>query len=238
MAKKNEEISEEMNVKNSDMPTEEEMKELIHEYAQDKLRYVQSELKAPKNQYNSFGKYRYRSCEDILEGVKPLLQKYRCAITLSDSIELIGDRYYVKATATFYDCETLGQISNTAYARESDDKKGMDASQITGTASSYARKYALNGLLLIDDTKDADTDENRNETTGRARSEAAKKGMATKEQNAMESANQIISEKDVLVLKELMQKKGIDPNQKWKGKELSELTNAEWVQAVNWLEKK
>ena len=203
-----------------------------------RLLRVQKDLKAPKNQYNSFGKYRYRSCEDILEGVKPILQEYGCAIVLSDTIEQIGDRFYVKATATFYDCETGESVSNTAYARESDDKKGMDASQITGTASSYARKYALNGLLLIDDTKDADTDENRNETTGRARSEAAKKGMATKEQNALESANQIISEKDVLVLKELMQKKGIDPNQKWKGKELSELTNAEWVQAVNWLEKK
>ena len=203
-----------------------------------RLLRVQKDLKAPKNQYNSFGKYRYRSCEDILEGVKPILQEYGCAIVLSDTIEQIGDRFYVKATATFYDCETGESVSNTAYARESDDKKGMDASQITGTASSYARKYALNGLLLIDDTKDADTDENRNETTGRARSEAAKKGMATKEQNALDSANQIISEKDVLVLKELMQKKGIDPNQKWKGKELSELTNAEWVQAVNWLEKK
>lgn len=203
-----------------------------------RLLRVQRDLKAPKNQYNSFGKYRYRSCEDILEGVKPILQEYGCAIVLSDTIEQIGDRFYVKATATFYDCETGESVSNTAYARESDDKKGMDASQITGTASSYARKYALNGLLLIDDTKDADTDENRNETTGRARSEAAKKGMATKEQNALESANQIISEKDVLVLKEMMQKKGIDPNQKWKGKELSELTNAEWVQAVNWLEKK
>lgn len=203
-----------------------------------RLLRVQKDLKAPKNQYNSFGKYRYRSCEDILEGVKPILQEYGCAIVLSDTIEQIGDRFYVKATATFYDCETGESISNTAYARESDDKKGMDASQITGTASSYARKYALNGLLLIDDTKDADTDENRNETTGRARSEAAKKGMATKEQKTLESANQIISERDVLVLKELMQKKGIDPNQKWKGKELSELTNAEWVQAVNWLEKK
>lgn len=203
-----------------------------------RLLRVQRDLKAPKNQYNSFGKYRYRSCEDILEGVKPILQEYGCAIVLSDTIEQIGDRFYVKATATFYDCDTGESVSNTAYARESDDKKGMDASQITGTASSYARKYALNGLLLIDDTKDADTDENRNETTGRARSEAAKKGMATKEQNALESANQIISEKDVLVLKEMMQKKGIDPNQKWKGKELSELTNAEWVQAVNWLEKK
>lgn len=203
-----------------------------------RLLRVQKDLKAPKNQYNSFGKYRYRSCEDILEGVKPILQEYGCAIVLSDTIEQIGDRFYVKATATFYDCDTGESVSNTAYARESDDKKGMDASQITGTASSYARKYALNGLLLIDDTKDADTDENRNETTGRARSEVAKKGMATKEQNALDSANQIISEKDVLVLKELMQKKGIDPNQKWKGKELSELTNAEWVQAVNWLEKK
>lgn len=220
------------------LPTQEEQKKIDTLMFYGRLRCVQRDLKAPKNQYNSFGKYRYRSCEDILEGVKPILQEYGCAIVLSDTIEQIGDRFYVKATATFYDCDTGESVSNTAYARESDDKKGMDASQITGTASSYARKYALNGLLLIDDTKDADTDENRNETTGRARSEAAKKGMATKEQNAMESANQIISEKDVLVLKEMMQKKGIDPNQKWKGKELSELTNAEWVQAVNWLEKK
>lgn len=220
------------------LPTPEEQNDTDTYMLYGRLLRVQRDLKAPKNQYNSFGKYRYRSCEDILEGVKPILQEYGCAIVLSDTIEQIGNRFYVKATATFYDCETGESVSNTAYARESDDKKGMDASQITGTASSYARKYALNGLLLIDDTKDADTDENRNETTGRARSEAAKKGMATKEQNAMESANQIISEKDVLVLKEMMQKKGIDPNQKWKGKELSELTNAEWVQAVNWLEKK
>lgn len=235
MAKKTEE--ELVSIKDI-LPTPEEQKDTDTYMLYGRLRCVQRDLKAPKNQYNSFGKYRYRSCEDILEGVKPILQEYGCAIVLSDTIEQIGDRFYVKATATFYDCDTGESVSNTAYARESDDKKGMDASQITGTASSYARKYALNGLLLIDDTKDADTDENRNETTGRARSEAAKKGMATKEQNAMESANQIISEKDVLVLKEMMQKKGIDPNQKWKGKELSELTNAEWVQAVNWLEKK
>ena len=235
MAKKTEE--ELVSIKDI-LPTPEEQKETDTYMLYGRLLRVQRDLKAPKNQYNSFGKYRYRSCEDILEGVKPILQEYGCAIVLSDTIEQIGDRFYVKATATFYDCETGESVSNTAYARESDDKKGMDASQITGTASSYARKYALNGLLLIDDTKDADTDENRNETTGRARSEAAKKGMATKDQNALESANQIISEKDVLVLKEMMQKKGIDPNQKWKGKELSELTNAEWVQAVNWLEKK
>lgn len=235
MAKKTEE--ELVSIKDI-QPTPEEQKDTDTYMLYGRLLRVQRDLKAPKNQYNSFGKYRYRSCEDILEGVKPILQEYGCAIVLSDTIEQIGDRFYVKATATFYDCDTGESVSNTAYARESDDKKGMDASQITGTASSYARKYALNGLLLIDDTKDADTDENRNETTGRARSEAAKKGMATKEQNALESANQIISEKDVLVLKEMMQKKGIDPNQKWKGKELSELTNAEWVQAVNWLEKK
>lgn len=235
MAKKTEE--ELVSIKDI-LPTPEEQNDTDTYMLYGRLRCVQRDLKAPKNQYNSFGKYRYRSCEDILEGVKPILQEYGCAIVLSDTIEQIGDRFYVKATATFYDCETGESVSNTAYARESDDKKGMDSSQITGTASSYARKYALNGLLLIDDTKDADTDENRNETTGRARSEAAKNGMATKEQNALESANQIISEKDVLVLKEMMQKKGIDPNQKWKGKELSELTNAEWVQAVNWLEKK
>lgn len=218
--------------------TPEEQKETDTYMLYGRLMRVQRDLKAPKNQYNSFGKYRYRSCEDILEGVKPILQEYGCAIVLSDTIEQIGDRFYVKATATFYDCETGESVSNTAYARESDDKKGMDASQITGTASSYARKYALNGLLLIDDTKDADTDENRNEAIGRSRSDGAKKAMETKEQNAKDNANQIISEKDANVLRELMKKKGIDPNQKFKGKEIAELTNAEWVQAVNWLEKK
>jgi hypothetical protein len=114
----------------------------------------------------------------------------------------------------------------------------MDASQITGTASSYARKYALNGLLLIDDTKDADTDENRNEAIGRTRSEAAKKAMATRREKDDEIINKVISEKDANVLRELMKKKGIDPSLKFKGKEISELTNEEWVQAMNWLEKK
>lgn len=202
----------------------------------DKLRMVQQKLKAPKNQFNSFGKYRYRSCEDILEGVKPLLEEVGAAIVLTDCIEQVGDRFYIKATATFMDGTDI--ICNTAYARESDDKKGMDASQITGTASSYARKYALNGLLLIDDTKDADTDENHNEAVGRSRSEGAKKAQATKKQNAVDNANQTISEKDLKVLIELMKKNGISPDQKFKGKELKDLTNAEWVAAVNWLEKK
>lgn len=127
-----------------------------------KLLTIQSELKAPKNQRNNFGNYNYRSCEDILEAVKPLLKKYECQLTLSDELVMVGDRYYVKATACFTDGEK--ETIATAYAREAEIKKGMDDSQITGTASSYARKYALNGLFLIDDTKDADTDEHAKQT--------------------------------------------------------------------------
>ena len=127
-----------------------------------KLQEIQHRLKAPKGQYNSFGKYKYRSCEDILEAVKPILNEVGCTLTLSDEIVLIGDRYYVKATASLHGQETSETV--TAYAREDMEKKGMDGSQITGTASSYARKYALNGLFCIDDTKDADTDEYANQT--------------------------------------------------------------------------
>ena len=139
----------------------------------EKLLRVQVELKAPKGQYNSFGKYKYRSCEDILTAVKPLLDKVGATITITDDLVLVGDRFYVKATATFTDTEKCTAITNTAFAREDENKKGMDGSQITGTASSYARKYALNGLLLIDDTKDADTDENHNER--KAKDEKAEK---------------------------------------------------------------
>lgn len=123
-----------------------------------KLLAIQRELKAPKNQYNSFGKYNYRSCEDILEGVKPLLDKYKATLFVSDSLELIGTRFYVKAIARFVDTESGEAVESSAFARESEDKRGMDAAQVTGATSSYARKYALNGLLLIDDNKDADTD--------------------------------------------------------------------------------
>lgn len=130
---------------------------------QQKVVAIQSMLKAPKWQYNSFGKYNYRSCEDILEGVKPLLSEQELILTIEDSIEMIGDRYYVKATATLSD--GTNSISTSAYARESLDKKGMDSSQVTGATSSYARKYALNGLLCIDDTKDADTMDNNKKAT-------------------------------------------------------------------------
>lgn len=119
------------------------------------LAQIQSELKAPKGQRNTFGKYNYRSCEDILEAVKPLLTERGLVLLITDDIVQIGERYYVRATATIYDSDG-SYISNSALAREEAVKKGMDASQITGATSSYARKYALNGLFAIDDTKDAD----------------------------------------------------------------------------------
>ena len=125
-----------------------------------KLLAVQTALKAPKGQYNAFGKYNYRSCEDILEALKPLLSEQGLVLTISDSLEMIGDRYYVKAVANLADTESKLSVESVAYAREEETKKGMDGSQITGTASSYARKYALNGLFCIDDTKDADTMDN------------------------------------------------------------------------------
>lgn len=125
-----------------------------------KLLEIQSRLKAPKDKKNTFGGYTYRSCEGILEALKPLLKETKTALLITDSVELIGDRFYILATATLTDAETGTQIAQaTGYAREADAKKGMDDAQLTGSASSYARKYALNGLFAIDDNKDADTDE-------------------------------------------------------------------------------
>lgn len=129
----------------------------------EKLMKIQVDLKVPKNQYNSYGGFNYRSCEDIVESLKPLLNAEKVIMYISDTIENINDRYYIKATVTIIDCETGEKLENTAFAREPASKKGMDESQITGTASSYARKYALNGLFCIDDTKDADSNEYRKE---------------------------------------------------------------------------
>lgn len=120
------------------------------------LTEIQGKLKAPKGQYNSFGKYKYRSAEDILEAVKPLLKDAGCTLTISDDIHIVANRIYVKAITTLSN-KNGESISTTAFAREEESKKGMDASQVTGAASSYARKYALNGLFCIDDNKDADT---------------------------------------------------------------------------------
>ena len=129
------------------------------------LMAVQADLKAPKSQHNFFGKYDYRSAEDIIEAVKPLLKENGLFLTMSDDIVLIGDRYYVKATVSVTDIVTGESVQTSALAREAAQKKGMDESQVTGTASSYARKYALNGLLAIDDNRDADTDEYQQQTS-------------------------------------------------------------------------
>ena len=123
----------------------------------EKLLAIQCELNVPKNQRNKFGNYNYRSCEDILEALKPLLKKYKVLLTIDDSIEHIGDRYYVEAEAKVRDIEKKGVISVFAYAREDKVRSGMAEAQITGATSSYARKYALNGLFAIDDTKDPDS---------------------------------------------------------------------------------
>ena len=121
-----------------------------------KLIEVQTKLKAPKSQYNSFGKYSYRNCEDILEALKPILKEVGATIIISDEVVSVNERYYVKATVKFIDTETGEAVEASANAREEDNKKGMDSSQLTGSTSSYARKYALNGLFAIDDTKDSD----------------------------------------------------------------------------------
>lgn len=155
------------------------------------IRNIQEELKAPKSQYNRFGGYAYRSVEDILTAVKPLLVNEKAELTLTDELVLIGDRYYVKATATYEDKD--GKKVVTGYARESENKKGMDASQITGTASSYARKYALNGLFLIDDTKDADSEEYHRRTSPTVQQKQTAKKQTTQRQVTKEQ--QVISAK-------------------------------------------
>lgn len=128
-----------------------------------KLLEIQKELKAPKTQFNKFGNYYYRNCEDILEALKPHLDKNKCALVIKDSIEHIGDRYYIKAVVELIDIETGDKVESSALAREEETKKGMDSSQLTGSTSSYARKYALNGMFCIDDNKDADTQDNTKE---------------------------------------------------------------------------
>ena len=125
----------------------------------EKLSNIQISLKAPKELYNDYGKYHYRNAEGILEAVKPYLAQFNLFLTINDELVQIGDRYYIKATAKLIECATGESITTVAYAREEVDKKGMDGSQITGSTSSYARKYALNGLFLLDDSKDADSDE-------------------------------------------------------------------------------
>lgn len=147
----------------------------------EKLAAIQAKLKAPKSQFNKFGGYNYRKAEDILEAVKPLLAEYGCLLNCTDELLLIGDRYYIKATAIITCIEDGSQVQTTAYAREEEEKKGMDGSQVTGASSSYARKYALNGLLCIDDTADSDTTNVGDQST-------AKKGTKKTAKKAEETA--------------------------------------------------
>ena len=140
----------------------------IHE----KLSQIQSKLNAPKGQYNNFGRYNYRNCEDILQALKPILSEHKCHVSLSDEVVIVGNRFYVKSTATITDSEN-NSFSTTAFAREAESKKGMDESQVTGSTSSYARKYALNGLFAIDDNKDADTLNNHADFTNQPVAQAA-----------------------------------------------------------------
>ena len=161
-----------------------------------KLLNVQRDLKAPKGQYNKFGKFNYRSAEDILEAVKPLNAREEILLTISDEPIFIGDWHYIKATASITDGKDTHVV--TAYAREALNKKGMDESQVTGTASSYARKYALNGMYLIDDTKDADTDEYRNQ---------GNKAPASKSASQAEIGN---LKKEIIAFSKLMNEQGKD----------------------------
>lgn len=203
----------------------------------EKLLAIQTELKAPKSQYNSFGRYNYRNCEDILEAVKPLAEKQKAVVTLTDDISVIGERYYVKATAKFVDVETGDLIENTAYAREEEEKKGMDGSQVTGASSSYARKYALNGLFAIDDTKDSDST-----NTGDSKKDSGNKGASGSQKQAQKPAvkqQQLPQAVDNAETAEKPEKKATAQSTKLTRTELVtewKLNNAEeWIA---WLEKK
>lgn len=184
---------------------------------EEKLMKIQVAIKAPKNLYNRFGKYYYRNAESICEAVKPYLAEQKVCLILHDDILQMGDRFYVKATAELRDTESSDVISVSALAREALDKKGMDDSQITGTASSYARKYALNGLFLLDDTKDADTDENRMERENRQEEKTT------------------ISKTEAKTLYAMIQNRGIDINDFLKEKgiqKLSDLSPERYVQVL------
>ena len=174
-----------------------------------KLMHIQTELKAPKNLYNSFGKYKYRNLEGICESVKPLLAKYGLAMTMEDSVRLVGDRVYVRAYVLLMDIESKETVDCTAYAREASTKKGMDDSQITGTASSYARKYALSGLFLLDDTKDADTDEYHTMTTRTKKAAKAKDPDPEPEDEIEKIKNQPIGKTKAVAFAKKLKAEGI-----------------------------
>lgn len=193
-----------------------------------KLQKVQFEMKAPKNLTNTFGKYKYRNCEGILEAFKPFGKKYGLVLTLDDSVFHDNGRFYVMATATLIDVDDpTTTITNSALARESAEKKGMDDSQITGTASSYARKYALNGLFLLDDTKDADTDEYHKQTNRKA------------DENIKSVADIEAVSDDLVKIKDELHRTGVNEGQILKAysvKKLEDLTPAQIMACLSKLE--
>ena len=185
-----------------------------------KLIEVQSKLKAPKSQFNKFGNYAYRNCEDILEALKPILNQVKAVVNISDEVVLVGERYYIKAVVKFIDAETGEFVEASAIAREEESKKGMDSSQLTGSTSSYARKYALNGLFAIDDTKDSDTTNTHGKDNVTTLSEAQLKRMYA------------------IGYKAGFNKETIDLNIKKKyNKEAKDMTKAEYDNVVDGLEK-
>lgn len=199
----------------------------------EKLIETQNELKAPKNQYNKFGNYNYRNAEDILEAVKPILKKHGCLLTISDEVVPVGDRIYVKATATITDGKTEKHVS--AWAREAEAKKGMDDAQITGSASSYARKYALNGLFLIDDTKDPDSNEQRKQANALTPEEQEIKDAMDRQETEK------IDKSQANVLVEYAKKVGLtedDIKKVYKVKNVSDLTGKQYVDCVKRFDKK
>lgn len=199
------------------------------------LTKIQCELKAPKNQYNYFGKYHYRSCEDILEALKPLLNKHGASLFIQDDIVPVGDRYYIKATCTF--CVGDETISTSALAREEESKKGMDGSQITGTASSYARKYALNGLFLIDDTKDTDTDEYHKQTGENTNKQTSRPGAGSGKTDKLVTESQL-SRLYAIGSSKGYDKSDIDKSVHKKGKQSAkDLTVQEYNEIVAGIEK-
>jgi hypothetical protein len=197
----------------------------------EKLMNIQANLKAPKNQYNAFGKYKYRSCEDILEAVKPLLVENKMTLVISDSIEGVNQKNYVKATVVLTDVENGDKIESAAYAREADNKKGMDDSQITGATSSYARKYALNGLFGIDDSKDADSTNTH--------------GKEAKTKPPKKKSAKTVSEDEILEIEKLISETGIDKAkfQKWlkdsfKASKIDDIPQVAYAKVISVLESK
>lgn len=197
---------------------------------QQKLLNIQTTLNAPKNQYNAFGKYNYRNCEDILEALKPYLKENGLTIKFDDSIEMVGDRFYVKSVVTLTDIETGEVVNNAAYAREEESKKGMDGSQVTGASSSYARKYALNGMFCIDDNKDSDT--------------TNKHGKDKEEPKNHSSSSNGINDNQIKRMYAIAKKAGYDAEaiksmvKKKYNKELKDLTKSEYDHVCNGLEGK